>query len=118
MRRSAPMPNVRWLLKPSEMPERIMSALRADERRTVRELQSICGASSTSVIEYHITRLELDGMLTRGKPGASRTLRLTAKGRGKRTPDEELLARCLVFLEEELEAVGGALIDDLKLRLG
>lgn len=42
---------------------------------SLREIGIACGISSTSVVEYHLRRLEADGRVTR-VPGSPRTLRV------------------------------------------
>lgn len=45
---------------------------------SVREIATACDISSTSVVTYHIRRLEVEGRLTR-VPGSPRTLRVVAE---------------------------------------
>lgn len=45
---------------------------------TVRELQSACGISSTSVVDYNLQKLQDFGLMTR-EPEVSRSIRLTLK---------------------------------------
>lgn len=47
---------------------------------TVRELQEWLGMASTSVVMYHLEKLQALGLVTR-EPGLARTLRLTEAGR-------------------------------------
>lgn len=105
----------------SSRPTALLSAIRAAEQRGVtlssRELMRECGISSTSVVAAQLRRLARDGDLVIGPKGASRSYRLTSKGRGASTPDEALLRRCLEYLERELGATGGGLVEDLRKRL-
>jgi Mn-dependent DtxR family transcriptional regulator len=105
----------------SDLGSRLLEAIRDAERRgevpSVRELRDRCGISSTSVVLYHLRRLAVDGDITLGERGKSRSYKLTEQGRGLPS-DEELLRRCLVYLETELSSTGGALVEDLKQRLG
>jgi len=48
---------------------------------TVRELGDALGMLSSSTVQLHIERLEERGLVRRGKPGESRGLGLTEKGR-------------------------------------
>lgn len=45
---------------------------------SVREIVLACDISSTSVVTYHLRRLEAEGKITR-VPGAPRTLRVVAE---------------------------------------
>lgn len=103
----------------NERTDYVLDALIAAERRgvylSVREIQAECGISSTSVVEYHVRKLERRGDVTIGVRRESRNIRVTPKGRGF-PDDEDMLRECLGELEEYL--VCGPLIDNLRLRLG
>jgi predicted MarR family transcription regulator len=92
----------------------ILAALRAADKAgrvlSVREIQAACHISSTSVVLYHLRRMERDGLLTFGARGHSRSYRLTPAGRGYPS-DTELLARCLAYVPP------GELADALEARL-
>ena len=51
---------------------------------SLREIVEGCDISSTSVVDYHIRRLEKNGYLTR-TPMACRTIVLTGRGRAEVT---------------------------------
>ena len=69
--------------KLTEKQTKILNAIGAhlDDRGyppTIRELQSACGISSTSVVDYNLDKLEDLGLITR-EPEVSRGIRLTFK---------------------------------------
>lgn len=84
--------------------ETILSAIREADKAgrvlTVREIQAQCRVSSTSVVRYHMLRLEKQGYLTMGPKGHSRAYALTDKGRGYPS-DAELLSRCMAYIPHE-----------------
>lgn len=55
---------------------RLLDALIADERRSVRELAALCDVSSTSSVMYNLVRLEALGHLERGPCGQARAWRV------------------------------------------
>lgn len=98
--------------------EPLIQVLRtADHTLSMREMRDMAGLSSTSVVRAQLQRLEDAGMLVLGTRTA-RSYKLTPKGQGAASPDEVLLLRCLAYLIEQLGAVGGELVSDLKSRLG
>lgn len=72
---------------PSERQSRILAFIRQHTVAnsyppSLREIAQGCDISSTSVVDYHIRRLEKNGYLTR-IPMACRTIVLTARGRAE-----------------------------------
>jgi len=97
-----------------DLRRKIMRALIEDDRRTIRELVAICGASSTSVVANHLDILASEGLIVLGT--GARAIRLTDATRAD-VPgsDAELLARCLDALTPGGEP---SLVADLRRRLG
>jgi hypothetical protein len=104
-------------MPPTDTPTRILATLIAAERDgrilTVREIQSVCYLSSTSVVQSNMRKLAADGDI-RLMPRMARGYQITAQGRGLPS-DAELLQRCLNWFEQN--ATGGRLIEDLRARL-
>jgi len=85
---------------------------------TIREIQGAIGASSSSVVDYHLKALELDGKITRRKDRAQRQIQLTGLSPKTVLAGKAIAAKIAanaVFVEGGVDmVVDGALIFELQ----
>ena len=67
----------------TERQQQLLTLLREDDRRSIRELQALANISSTSVVTYNLLALERAGRIERGPRGQARRWKVVGQAEGR-----------------------------------